>query len=178
MDVRPVLIIQCGAKKLEHRATVRDLYLGPFWSTYRARRKEQDGATGDHSVLAVFVLSAEHGLVPEGQEIAPYDARIITRRNGRNIEKGCRFVPADELSLKVKRQARKLDLSKRVVFFVGGQDYAIVLNLAGVSFESLSDGGLLAKRSALNRFLKEHPSIQNGNPLEEALARIGGWALV
>ena len=176
MAGKPVLIIQCGAKKLAHKALVRDLYLGPFWSTYRARRKEQDGMMGDHSELAVFVLSAKHGLVAEGDEIEPYDMRIVPAGFfGRRSRDGCALVPADTLSDTIRDQAAGLGLARRDVFFVGGKDYAEALDLAGVEFESLSDGGLLAKRSALNRFLTDNPSSmvpESGDALGMALARV------
>ena len=165
MPDKPVLIVQCGAKKLDRRAKVRDLYLGPFWSTYRARRREQDGLTGEHSELSVYVLSAKHGLVHELDELEPYDMMVVpagaahyTRRSTGSTRAGTATVPADWLAKTVKRQAKKLDLAGRRVFFVGGAAYAEALRLAGVEFESLSDGGLLAKRSALSGFLKEHES--------------------
>jgi len=165
MTDKPVLIIQCGASKLSHAAKVRDLYLGPFWSTYRARRREQDGLIGEHSELSVYVLSAKHGLVHELDEVEPYDMMVVpagsahyTRRSTGSTRAGTATVPADWLAKTVKKQAKKLGLADRQVWFVGGAAYAEALRLAGVDFESLSDGGLLSKRSALSRFLIEHES--------------------
>lgn len=166
---KPVLIIQCGDAKLPRPAPVNELYTGPFWSTYRARRRESPtGMQGVHPELDVYVLSAEHGLVSELAVLEPYNSIIVPGPQADylklyrkpKVSADTREVSADVLARRIAAQAQGLGLYGREVYFVGGLPYGEALQLAGVRYRSLSDGGMLSKRKALSEFLKEQ--VRNG----------------
>lgn len=69
-----VVLIGCGATKLDHAAPAKDLYVG---NLFRARRAYAE-ATG----APWAILSARHGLVLPDTVIEPYDVTL----NGRKPE--------------------------------------------------------------------------------------------
>ncbi len=67
-----VVLIGCGAQKLERRAPARELYTGALFrkSLAYAERVNPGGR--------IFILSALHGLTPLELEILPYDFTLRT----------------------------------------------------------------------------------------------------
>ena len=68
----PVVVIPCGAQKLDQPAPAGELYTSQhFQLTYRAARKiaEDQGAR-------VFILSALHGLIEPSTVLDPYDVKM------------------------------------------------------------------------------------------------------
>ena len=65
------ILIGCGARKLDHAAPARDLYIGPL---FRAAR-----IYAEASGLPWAILSARYGLVMPEQVIEPYDYRLVHR---------------------------------------------------------------------------------------------------
>ncbi|MFB7496065.1 DUF6884 domain-containing protein [Streptomyces sp. NPDC056161] len=66
-----VIVIPCGAAKLDRPAPSGELYTGSF---HRACRKAADALAGPRTT--VLVLSALHGLVPLDRVLAPYELRM------------------------------------------------------------------------------------------------------
>lgn len=97
-----VVVIPCGAAKLDRPAPAGELYTGSF---HRACRKAADALArpGD----TVLVLSALHGLVPLDHVLAPYELRMGQAGS----------VTGDQL----RRQARELgvDDAREVVVLAG-----------------------------------------------------------
>jgi hypothetical protein len=73
VTVRParVVVIPCGAAKLDRPAPAGELYTGSF---HRACRKAADALTRPEDT--VLVLSALHGLVPLDRVLEPYELRM------------------------------------------------------------------------------------------------------
>jgi len=148
--VKPVLVIQCGGLKRLGTHAVRDLYLGPLWSTFRKAAPE-----GPHPALDVYVLSAEHGLLSEMDLCPAYD-RVLVSDSYRSSEKGgtpvrriAELVPV----LAVQRKA----LGLHRVHAVGGKTYLEALRRAGFAVDPVSTGaGIGYIRSDLGRFLEAH----------------------
>ncbi|MBX3677423.1 MAG: hypothetical protein KF853_10405 [Rhodocyclaceae bacterium] len=66
---RRIILISCAAKKLQHKAKARDLYVSPLFQRQMsyARKLSPD---------AIFILSAKYGLVDPDEEIEPYDQTL------------------------------------------------------------------------------------------------------
>lgn len=63
-----VILVGCGARKLDRAAEARDLYTGPLFKKARRYAEEQR--------CPWFVLSAKHGLVEPGRVLHPYDLAL------------------------------------------------------------------------------------------------------
>ncbi|MEU1534185.1 DUF6884 domain-containing protein [Streptomyces fagopyri] len=61
-----LIVIPCGARKLDHRARVADMYIGSY---HRACRRAAEALRPDRLVI----LSARYGLLGLDDEIDPYD---------------------------------------------------------------------------------------------------------
>jgi hypothetical protein len=61
-----LIVIPCGARKLDHRARAADMYVGSY---HRACRRAAEALRPDRLVI----LSAHYGLLDPGDEIDPYD---------------------------------------------------------------------------------------------------------
>ncbi|MCG3884544.1 peroxide stress protein YaaA [Photobacterium leiognathi] len=80
---KPVLIINCSDKKVEHETNAFDLYLGDIFKVIRANTKDRD----IRDMFNVFILSAKHGLLSSADTVKPYNQRMpkrstIARRKG------------------------------------------------------------------------------------------------
>lgn len=64
-----VALISCVSLKLDHPAPARELYTSPLFKKAYAYAKSLEPG-------AVYILSAEHGLVPEGKVLAPYNTTL------------------------------------------------------------------------------------------------------
>lgn len=65
-----VYLVSCVSQKQDHACEARDLYVSDLFR--KARRY------AEASQCPWFILSAEHGLVPPGQVIAPYERTLNT----------------------------------------------------------------------------------------------------
>lgn len=63
-----LILVGCGARKLAYPAPAQDLYTGAL---FRAAR-----AYAEAHAAAWYILSAQYGLVPPDQVIAPYDVYL------------------------------------------------------------------------------------------------------
>jgi len=140
--MRYALVLPCGGRKKATSVPVmaRDLYIGPLWSTYR-KYAVYEGA--ENAFFDVFVLSAEHGLLPETALILPYD-RVMVRDGHRGAASGSTPVRrVGEIVERVRAQVERHHLRKRPVVFIGEGDgpYRAVLRLAGVSPIDLESRG-------------------------------------
>lgn len=97
-----VVVIPCGAAKLDRPAPAGELYTGSF---HRACRRAADALARPEDT--VLVLSALHGLVPLDRVLAPYELRMGQAGS----------VTGDQL----RRQARELgvDGAREVVVLAG-----------------------------------------------------------
>ncbi len=73
---RPVVyVIPCGAAKTDHPAPAAALYTGAHFR-YTLARVQADAAKVTDRPVAVFILSALHGLVPLDRIVDPYDVKM------------------------------------------------------------------------------------------------------
>jgi hypothetical protein len=63
-----IAVVACGYRKAAAPAPAGELYVGPY---VRAAMRWARSVTD-----RVYILSALHGLVPEGRVLAPYDLRL------------------------------------------------------------------------------------------------------
>lgn len=100
---RPLLLVACGANKIERPAPAAELYSGTYFReclcAARAIAAERD----------IRIISARHGLAALDEELAPYDTRMRGRR--------------DQVADLIGEQARAADLQTRPVVVLGGRDY-------------------------------------------------------
>lgn len=61
-----LIVIPCGARKLDHRARAADMYTGSY---HRACRRAAEAMRPDR----LLILSARYGLLGPDDEIEPYD---------------------------------------------------------------------------------------------------------
>ncbi|MGW6728735.1 DUF6884 domain-containing protein [Nocardia sp. NPDC055029] len=101
---RPLVLVACGARKLDTPAPAAELYTGPYFTECLSAARHI-AADAD-----IRIISARHGLVELADELAPYDARMT----------GCRDLVADL----IRAQADAAGLLARPVVVLGGRDYA------------------------------------------------------
>jgi len=102
-----VVIISCGAKKLDRPARARDLYVGPYFKAALAYALTLTPPEN------IFILSAKYGLVGLDDRLKPYDLRM-----------------GQPGSVKIKtiiRQAERLGVAGRYVVALGGRSYVSVI---------------------------------------------------
>ena len=138
-SVRP-LVIQCGGTKHPGVHPVGELYLGPFWSTYRAARDRRGGTLP----FPVYVLSAKYGLVGVETPIASYDALLAERPRAANEVAVADIVP-------ILRNQRAV--VGDAVDMIGSALYADALTRAGFTVNRLETRGYAYMRGALRRHL-------------------------
>lgn len=63
-----IVVVQCGAKKVDHPAPARDLYCGNLFRKLRQAAER----IGD----AWYIASAKHGLIEPVRLVVPYDATL------------------------------------------------------------------------------------------------------
>jgi hypothetical protein len=143
-SVRP-LVIQCGGTKHPGVHPVGELYLGPFWSTYRAARDRRGGTLP----FPVYVLSAKYGLASVTERVKDYDAVLSERPKAANE------VAVEAILPLLRRQRGQVGPEVDVV---GSKLYREALQRAGFVVHPLSTGDLLAMRKALKTYLTERGS--------------------
>jgi hypothetical protein len=127
----PVVLVPCGAAKLDHRAPAGELYVG---SLHRSARRAADRYAAELGAT-VLILSAAHGLVALDAELDPYDVTIG--------DAGA--ITAEELAA----QAAELGITRAVV--LGSAGYVALARSAGIDVEAPLAGspGLFAMRGRL-----------------------------
>jgi len=139
------LVIQCGGTKRPGVHPVGELYLGPFWSTYRAARDRRGGTLP----FPVYVLSAKYGLASVTERVEDYDAVLSERPKATNE------VAVEAILPLLQRQKGQVGPEVDVV---GAKLYREALQRAGFVVHPLSTGDLLAMRAALKTYLTERDS--------------------
>ena len=139
MSAKPyrVAFIGCSAQKLDRPAPAREIYTGALFKL----------ALQYAELVAdvVYVLSAEHGVVPLDRELAPYDARLRPE----NSKQWGQEVSRSLVSSGTLDQARD-----REVLFLAGETYFAPIDFPGTGFwarplKGLGIGEQKAKLKAL-----------------------------
>jgi hypothetical protein len=105
--VARVALIGCGKKKLDGKHRARDLYTGPLFKAALAHATR----TADE----VFVLSAQHGLLPLDKEVDSYDRPLRAASKVQRQSWAYRVC----LDLRGRMRGRRFE-----VFLYAGQTYA------------------------------------------------------
>ncbi len=137
-----LLILSCSATKAEHPDRAIDLYDGPSFRTLRAWQR---GATdAERQELAVWILSAEHGLIPWDEWVEPYDRRM-TRERAAEVRKDVEMTLAWLVP----------ELAPAEVFLMLGETYmsAVPAEPFGSANVIRAPGGIGEKLGALRRWL-------------------------
>lgn len=109
IDTRPVVIVPCGGRKLDHAAPAGDLYVG----SYHRQTRKAATAIAERTGARVLILSALHGLVELGTVLEPYDLRMGQ--------------PGSVTAARVAGQAAALGIAAAVVTVIAGRAYADVV---------------------------------------------------
>jgi hypothetical protein len=115
-----IVIISCGAKKLNRPARARDLYIGPYFKHMLAYALTLAPAKN------VYVLSAKYGLVSLNDRLKPYDLKM-----GR---------PGSAGPKTVSRQADRMGIGTEFVIALGGKAYTRVIRKVWLSVETPLEG--------------------------------------
>lgn len=102
VEAAPVVIVACGAAKLDHPAPAGEMYTGSY---HRATRRAAAVLAGDAG--RVMILSAEYGLLDLDTVIAPYEKRLPERQ-----------VPAEWVAM-VRAQAAAAGIATAPVVLAG-----------------------------------------------------------
>lgn len=142
-----LLILSCSATKADHPARAIDLYDGPAFRTLRAWMRS--ASTSELQELAVWVLSAEHGLIPFDFELEPYDRRMTIARAG-------------ELLGAVRDKLHDLveEMQPAEAFLMMGREYLAAIGpitpfAFGPAEVEFPEGGIGDKLGELHRWLRQ-----------------------
>lgn len=136
-----ITLVSCVAGKLDRPAPARELYTSDWFAKARAYAEAQ-GAPW-------FILSAEHGLVHPGRELAPYDTTLLAMNEWKRAA----------WALRVARQLRELVPTGAELEILAGkayrcelvplihEDYRVSIPLAGL--------GIGSQKSRLIQLTKE-----------------------
>jgi hypothetical protein len=106
--MNPLVIISCGAKKIDKPSPAMDLYIGSYFKMALRFAKAHT------SIDNIRILSAKYGLIKATDVIAPYEMRITDMRAA--------TVPL------IISQAKSLgDYGRSDVLVVAGKDYNYVI---------------------------------------------------
>lgn len=138
-----VVIISCGAKKLERAAPARDLYTGPYFKATLGYALTIAPAEN------IFVLSAKYGLVRLHDRLKPYDLKMGAA-GGVKIRT-------------VMRQAERLGIATQNVIALGGSRYVGLIRKVWSSVEAPLEGkgGLFQQIAWLRRQTEEADQRRN-----------------
>jgi len=105
--MRRIVLISCVGKKLSHKARAEDLYTSPLfkYSLRYAKSLHPD---------AIYILSAEYGLLPLDKEIAPYE-KTLNKMPEKEIKKWAHNV--------ISQLEQRADLEKDEIIFLAGKKY-------------------------------------------------------
>lgn len=157
MSAKPfrVAFIGCSGSKLDRPAPARELYTGALFQL----------ALQYAELVAdkVFVLSAEHGVVSLGRELAPYDTRLRpenSKRWGREVSRA--LVISGELDLAPSRE----------VLFLAGETYFAPLDFPGTNSWSrpLKGFGIGEQKKRLKELIADAARCEED--LEQLIIRI------
>src|SRR5262245_7291325 len=101
-----MVIVACGAKKLDRAARARDLYVGSYFRACLAY------ALAIAPAKDIFVLSAKYGLIGINDQIEPYDLKMGE--------------PGSITSIKLSDQAEFGGLLAEKLTVLGGKSYVRV----------------------------------------------------
>ena len=145
---RALLLLACSGTKLDQPAPAIELYRGVMYQTYRTHVRAE-------AAPQVVILSALHGFVPAGDELAPYDLRMTAER-------------ADDMLAHLRsRTMARVAWPREIgpVLLAGGAQYRRVMratiealwNGFGTVPASVQEtsGGIGEQRAQLGRFLRE-----------------------
>jgi len=117
-----VVLVACGASKLDHPAPAKDLYTGQLFQKARAYA-ERVGA-------AWFILSAKYGVLHPERIVEPYDARVPTakadrRRWGIITRNDLNRKLIRELGIVLEKRGNRLAFPRRCaeLELLAGRDY-------------------------------------------------------
>lgn len=108
-----IVVIACGAAKVDHRAPAGRPYTGVY---HQACRRWALSVTDE---AHLFIISSRYGLVPASTEVDPYEQRLGQ--------------PGAISAAEVRAQAARLGLIGPPVVFVGGRAYVQFLRAAGLN---------------------------------------------
>lgn len=134
------LVIQCGEEKRPGVHPAGELYLGPWWQTYRSARD----ARATPLPFPVYVLSARYGLVGVEEPVASYDAVLAAHPRKPNEVAVADIVP-------LLRKQR--EVVGNTVDMIGSGLYADALSRAGFTVNRLETRGYGYMRGALRAHL-------------------------
>lgn len=102
-----IVLISCVSKKLNHKATAKDLYISPYFKyNFKYARSLQPDK--------IFILSAKYGLLSLENEIEPYE-KTLNNMSSKDI---------NEWANSVINQLQKVsDLDKDEFVFLAGNNY-------------------------------------------------------
>ena len=134
-----MLIIACGAKKLDRTACARDLYVGAYFKACLAY------ALALAPARDIFILSAKYGLIGINDHIEPYDLKMGE--------------PGSITSIKLSEQAEFGGLLDEKVIVLGGKQYVGLCHKVWPKLEAPLEGkGGLGKQIAWMRKRTEEKS--------------------
>lgn len=133
-----ILVMACTKTKLDRPACAYKLYTGVIWQEWR-KHGPVDGLPNG---WAMFVLSAEHGLIRSWERIAPYNRTLSDKRNRE-------LFPIVEKQW--KQAVSEWGWNNCEVVVVGGEMYQRLATGAGLPIVGRIDGkplgiGLLRRR--------------------------------
>ena len=102
-----IVLISCVGKKLPHKARAEDLYTSPLFK-YNLRYAKS--LRPDN----IYILSAEHGLLPLDKDIEPYN-KTLNKMPAREIKKWAKEV--------INQLKNRADLQRDEIIFLAGQKY-------------------------------------------------------
>jgi hypothetical protein len=70
------VLVGCGAAKADEAREARNLYTSNYFRLKRGLAEALTAWAGEHQSSAWAILSAEHGVIPGGLEIEPYDTTV------------------------------------------------------------------------------------------------------
>lgn len=145
LRARP-LLIGCGREKFSGVHRVDEIYALGAWRIYRKAMAERAAAGRGPLLYDVYVVSAEHGIVPADRRIAWYDRVLVERPRKPNEVAPASIVPL------LRRQAAEHGLVE--VDVSAGRIYAEALEAAGLVVHRLDPD----QRGSgdQNRALKQH----------------------
>lgn len=105
--MKTVVLVSCVKKKVAYRAKAKDLYVSPFFKLNLRYARSLNPK-------AIFVLSAEHGLVGLEEELEPYE-RTLNRMPSERVKQW-----ADSVLVQLSKVA---DLQNDRFVFLAGERY-------------------------------------------------------
>ena len=152
MVSRPVLVIACGNRKQPSRSQgypVRQIYLGPLWTTYR--KWLDDHGLHDKNPVDVWVISAKHGLIPENQVIPVYNTLLTKASEPAFVQKLKRQLQASS-----RVRLREGPVTYAGPFSRSSPPYLSAMEKVGMDVTAIRGAGYGYMRQNLRSWLDQH----------------------